>query len=151
MPAEGFKGHVATDGSLLGAAGKWRACGWSVVQLDYDEELGPLHGMYGSMETVAVSSEMPCKPFVSAEALKACALIGLHLLAAEGEGGSSGSQSPDLGDTWGRGCPKSPEWISSPLAVRCTSTTTSAGLLKSSDAFMIYEYFRVICAHEPVF
>ena len=49
MPAEGFKGHVATDGSLLGTAGKWRACGWS-VQLDYDEALGPLHGMYGSME-----------------------------------------------------------------------------------------------------
>ena len=39
-----------TDGSLLGTAGKWGACGWSVVQLDYDEKLGPLHGMYGSME-----------------------------------------------------------------------------------------------------
>ena len=48
MPAEAFKGHVATDGSLLGTAGKWGACGWSVVQLDYDGELGPLHGMYGS-------------------------------------------------------------------------------------------------------
>ena len=33
-------GHVATDGSLLGTAGKWGACGWAVVQLDYDEELG---------------------------------------------------------------------------------------------------------------
>ena len=50
MPAEGFKGHVATGGSLLGMAGKWRSCGWSVVQLDFDEELGPLYGMYGSME-----------------------------------------------------------------------------------------------------
>ena len=50
MPAEGFKGHVATDGSLLGNTGKWRACGWAVVQLDYDEEMGPLHGMCGSME-----------------------------------------------------------------------------------------------------
>ena len=50
MPTEGFKGHVATDGSLLGTAGKWGACGLSVVQLDYDEELGPLLGMYGSME-----------------------------------------------------------------------------------------------------
>ena len=50
MPAEGFKGHVATDGSLLGNAGKWEACGWAVVQLDYDEVMGPLHGMYGSME-----------------------------------------------------------------------------------------------------
>ena len=26
------------------------ACGWAVVQLDYDEDLGPLHGMCGSME-----------------------------------------------------------------------------------------------------
>ena len=50
MPAEGFKGLVATDGSLLGNDGKWRACGWAVVQLDYDEEMGPLHGMYASME-----------------------------------------------------------------------------------------------------
>ena len=30
MPAEGFKGNVATDGSLLGNAGKWGACGWTV-------------------------------------------------------------------------------------------------------------------------
>ena len=50
MPAEGFKGHVATDGSLLGSAGKWGTCGWAVVQLDYDEEMGPLHGVYGSLE-----------------------------------------------------------------------------------------------------
>ena len=49
MPAEGFKGHVATDGSLPGTAGKWGACGWAVVQLDYDVEKGPLHGMHGSM------------------------------------------------------------------------------------------------------
>ena len=42
MPAEGFMGHVATDGSLLGNAGKWGACGWAVVQLDYDEEMGAL-------------------------------------------------------------------------------------------------------------
>ena len=26
IPAEEFKGHVATDGSLLGNAGKWGAC-----------------------------------------------------------------------------------------------------------------------------
>ena len=52
MPAEGFKGHVAIDGSLLGTAGKWGACCWSVVQMDYDEEVEPLHGMYGSMEAV---------------------------------------------------------------------------------------------------
>ena len=47
MPAEGFKGQVATDcwGTLASGA-----CGWALVQLDHDEEMGPLHGMYGSME-----------------------------------------------------------------------------------------------------
>ena len=50
MPAEVFKGHVATDGSPLGAAGNQEPCGWAVVQLDCDEEMGPLLGMYGSME-----------------------------------------------------------------------------------------------------
>ena len=44
-------GHVAT-GSLLGNAGEWGACGWSVVQLDYDGEMAPLHGMCGSMQAV---------------------------------------------------------------------------------------------------
>ena len=41
---------MSTDGSLLGTAGKWEACGWAVVQLDNDEEMQPVHGMYGSME-----------------------------------------------------------------------------------------------------
>ena len=50
IPAEGLKGHVAIDGSLLGNDGKWRGCGWAVVRLDYDKEMGPPHGMYGSME-----------------------------------------------------------------------------------------------------
>ena len=41
---------MATDVSLLGKTGEWEACGWVVVQLDYDEVMGPLCGMYGSME-----------------------------------------------------------------------------------------------------
>ena len=42
---------MATGGSLLGAAGKWRECCWAVwCSLDYDEEMGPLHGMCGSVE-----------------------------------------------------------------------------------------------------
>ena len=40
----GCKGHVVTDGSLLGTAGKWCACRWAVVQLDYDEEMGRCMG-----------------------------------------------------------------------------------------------------------
>ena len=44
------RSHAATDSSLLGIAGKWGACGWSVEQLDYDEELALLQEIYGSME-----------------------------------------------------------------------------------------------------
>ena len=50
ISVEGFGNHVATDGSLLGVSGKWSACGWSVVQLDHDEEMGPMHGMYGTLD-----------------------------------------------------------------------------------------------------
>ena len=47
-------------------------------------------------EPVVASNEVLPNPLVSAETLKACALIGLHHLAAEGADGSSGSQSPDM-------------------------------------------------------
>ena len=33
---------MAADVSLLGKSGKWGACGWAVVQLDYDEEMGAI-------------------------------------------------------------------------------------------------------------
>ena len=35
LQVEGFTDHVAADGSLLIKTGKWRACGWAVVQLDF--------------------------------------------------------------------------------------------------------------------
>ena len=50
-------------------------------------------------EPVALSKAVPFKPFVSSKTLKACALIGWRLLTAENEAGSSGSQSPDHGET----------------------------------------------------
>ena len=50
LQVEGFRSRVATVGSLLGKIGKWGACDWTVVQLDYDEEMEPLYGMYGSLE-----------------------------------------------------------------------------------------------------
>ena len=73
-------------------------------------------------EPVALTKAVPSNPCVSTETLKACALIGPHFLAAEGEAGSSGSQSPDLGDMWRQGCSKSPEWISS-----CSASEASLG------------------------
>ena len=68
-------------------------------------------------------NDVSSNSFVSAETLKACALIGLHLVAAEGEAGSSGSPSRDSGDMWREGCPESPEWFSS-----CSASETSHGL-----------------------
>ena len=50
IPAEGLRDHFATDGSLLGVAGTGGACGWSVVQLGHDEEMGPMHGMYATLD-----------------------------------------------------------------------------------------------------
>ena len=61
-------------------------------------------------EQVVAPNKLLPNPFVSAETLKAGALIGLHLLAAGGENGSSGCQSPDFGDMWRYGYPKSPDW-----------------------------------------
>ena len=64
-------------------------------------------------EPVALTKAVPFQPFfVYAETLKACALIGLHLLATEDEAGSSGSLSPDFGDTWRHGHRESP-WTES--------------------------------------
>ena len=51
-------------------------------------------------------------PVFSADTLKKCALIVLHLLAEDGGWESSGSPSPDPGDMWRQGCPKSPEGVS---------------------------------------
>ena len=84
MPPEGFKGHVAADGSLLDTAGKWRACGWPVVQLDYDEETGPLHGMYGSMEA----------EFEVQRTIKRAELMAFLYLLKKGIGQSLGRVTP---------------------------------------------------------
>ena len=50
MPVEGFRNAVATDGSLFGVSGRWGASVWSVVQPDHDEDMGPMHGMYGTLD-----------------------------------------------------------------------------------------------------
>ena len=45
---KGFRHHATTSGSLLGV---WGRCGgWSVVQLDHDEDTGPMHVMYGTLD-----------------------------------------------------------------------------------------------------
>ena len=34
----------------MGVSGKWGACGWSVVQLDHDEDMVTMRGMYGTLD-----------------------------------------------------------------------------------------------------
>ena len=56
-------------------------------------------------------ADIRTSPF-SAEVLKKCALIALHLIAQEGRGEVDGCHAPGLGDEWKVGCPKSPMWES---------------------------------------
>ena len=46
----GAKGKNVGERVEVATAGKWRACGWAVAQLDHDEAMGPLHGMFCSVE-----------------------------------------------------------------------------------------------------
>ena len=90
---------------------------WGVVRLRTSSsswndlrEYGPHSELFFFLirkEPVALTQAVPFESFVCAETLKAWALIGLHLLAAKGEAGSSGSQSPDSADMWRYGCPES--------------------------------------------
>ena len=73
---------MATDGSVLGAAGKWEACGWAVVQLDYDEEMGTLHGLDGSMEAECEVQRTIWRAELTAFLCllrKVCGLIKVHV------------------------------------------------------------------------
>ena len=50
----------------------------------------------------------PCFP---AETVKACALIGPHMMAEENALQLDWDFSPELGEMWEYGCPKSPEYF----------------------------------------
>ena len=95
---------------------------WDVVGLRTTSGVWNVAGKYGphgelfffliKKESFALTKAAVIKPFVPAETLKACALIGLHLMAAESASGTCGSQSPDLRDMWRYGCTISPDWDS---------------------------------------
>ena len=92
---------------------------WVCAQRLASENVLRKNGPHGELffflvkkEPFALTKAVDFKPFVPAETLRACALIGLHLMAADGASGSSGSQPPDLGDAWRNGCPRSPGWDS---------------------------------------
>ena len=61
-------------------------------------------------EPFVLTKAVEFRPCVTAEALKACALIGLHMVAEEATSSSLNGFSPELGDTWRYGDPSNPLW-----------------------------------------
>ena len=59
-------------------------------------------------EPMVLSELTEFGPCFSAETVKACTLIGLHMMAEENSLRSDSDSSPDLGEMWKYGCPKSP-------------------------------------------
>ena len=59
-------------------------------------------------EQMVFSELVEFGPCVSAETVKACALIGLHMMAEVSVLRSDRDFSPDLGNMWRYGCPKKP-------------------------------------------
>ena len=78
-------------------------------------------------EPFALTKAVQFKPFVPAETLKACALIGLHLMAAGGVSRSSSSCgvfSPELGGIAGLKGPRCPLWKEE---VSCSGNESTVG------------------------
>ena len=102
-------------GRGLAFSGPMGCCGFAhdSQRLECSGEYGP-HGelffLLIEKESFALTKAVEDRPFVPTETLRASALIGLHLMAAESASVSSGGQSPDLGDMERCGCPKSPDW-----------------------------------------
>ena len=71
---------------------------------------GELFIFFSTKEVVVLSELVQFGPFISAETVEACAVIGLHMTAEENAVRSDRDSSPDLGEMWKYGCPKSPVW-----------------------------------------
>ena len=77
------------------------------------------HGPHGELfffllkkEPMVLSELIEFGPCISAEAVKACALIGLHMMTAENALRSDGDTSLEIGDMWRYGGAKSLVWSS---------------------------------------
>ena len=71
----------------------------------------------------------------SADVLKKCALIALHVIAEEGRDGD-GSHVPGFGDEWKMGCPKSPTWEGEGEAWSEDESVSCGALVKAMCATM---------------
>ena len=71
---------------------------------------GPHGGLFFFLlkkEPMVLSELMEFEPCISADTVKACPLIGVHMMLVE-NALRLDSDSPDLGDTWRYRCPKRP-------------------------------------------
>ena len=101
------------------------------------------YGPYGQLffflvkkEPVVVREAVDFGPCVPAEALKACALIGLHVVADEVTSLSLNGLSPELGDEWevwhSKDFVERRRWrLDTHLPVRCVTPTLKVSLFKS--------------------
>ena len=65
-------------------------------------------------------------PLFTADVLRKCALVALHVIAEEGRDGD-GCRVPGLGDEWKMGCPESPMWESEGEAWSEDESVSSCG------------------------
>ena len=70
-------------------------------------------------------------PLFSADVLKECSLIALHVIAEEGRDGD-GCHVPGLGDEWKMGCPHLPMWESEGEAWSEDESVSSSGSRKGN-------------------
>ena len=82
-------------------------------------------------EAVVLSESIEFGPCISTKMEKACALIGLHMMAEEISLRSDSATSPDLGDMWRYGCPKGPVWSSNGVEWAGSEGMSSFGVLRA--------------------
>ena len=96
----------------------WDVVGLRATSSDWNvpRKYGPHNELFFLLvkkEPFAFPNAMEFEPFVPAETLRACALIGLHQMAARGVSGSSSSCdafAPELGEIPGLSGPRYPLW-----------------------------------------
>ena len=102
---------VGTCLALLGSLGQ-RAFAWSIHALECPKEawdrMVSSSIFLSKKEPMVLSELVEFESCFSAETVKACALIGLHMMAEENALRSDRDSSPDLRDMWKYGCPNSP-------------------------------------------
>ena len=93
-----WEGPVGKASGLSWTRGTWWVCTQRLASGMFWGKYGPrMASSFSSLlrSLLFFTKAVVLKPFVPAETLKACALIGLHLMAAESAFGSSAGQSPD--------------------------------------------------------